>query len=173
MSLYWISVSLHVLAALFWLGGMFFLALVGAPLLRKVEPASLRAELFRDLGARFRLAGWIAIAVLLTTGLLNLQLRGLLIIVVVSLFLSFAIEPAVTRLQQRGVRRGLGTWLVFLLVLVLFTGFIAAMTGLELHRAAGEPKEMHAYDADHAVRDPQAAVDRASFLGRHLGWADG
>ena len=51
--------------------------------------------------------------------------------------------------------------------------FIAAMTGLELHRAAGEPKEMHAYDADHAVRDPQAAVDRASFLGRHLGWADG
>jgi pimeloyl-ACP methyl ester carboxylesterase len=50
--------------------------------------------------------------------------------------------------------------------------FIAAMTGLELHRAAGEPKEMHAYDADHGVRDPQAAVDRAAFLGRHLGWAD-
>ncbi len=51
--------------------------------------------------------------------------------------------------------------------------FIAAMTGLELHRAVGEPKEMHAYDADHGVRDPQAAVDRAAFLGRHLGWTDG
>ena len=42
--------------------------------------------------------------------------------------------------------------------------FIAPMTGLELHRAAGEPKEMHAYDADHGVRDPQAALDRLAFL---------
>lgn len=50
--------------------------------------------------------------------------------------------------------------------------FIAAMTGLELHRAAGDPKEIASYDADHGVRDPQAAVDRAAFLGRHLGWAD-
>ena len=50
--------------------------------------------------------------------------------------------------------------------------FIAAMAGLELYRAAGEPNEMHAYDADHGVRDPQAAIDRAAFLGRHLGWAD-
>ena len=30
--------------------------------------------------------------------------------------------------------------------------------------AAGEPKEMHAYDADHGVRDPQAAADRSAFL---------
>jgi pimeloyl-ACP methyl ester carboxylesterase len=42
--------------------------------------------------------------------------------------------------------------------------FVAAMTGLEFQRAAGEPNEMHAYDADHGVRDPQAAVDRATFL---------
>ncbi len=42
--------------------------------------------------------------------------------------------------------------------------FIAAMTGLEFHRAASEPKEMHAYDADHGVRGPQAAADRAAFL---------
>ncbi|MEO7296202.1 MAG: alpha/beta fold hydrolase [Candidatus Limnocylindria bacterium] len=42
--------------------------------------------------------------------------------------------------------------------------FIAAMTGLELHRAAGEPKEMHAYDTDHGVRDPLAAADRSAFL---------
>jgi pimeloyl-ACP methyl ester carboxylesterase len=50
--------------------------------------------------------------------------------------------------------------------------FIAAMTGLELHRAAGEPKEIHSYDGDHGVRDPQAAIDRAAFLGGHLGLAD-
>jgi putative copper export protein len=61
-----------------WLGGMFFLALVGAPVLRRVEPAPLRADLFRRLGARFRTVGWMAIAVLIGTGALNLHLRGLL-----------------------------------------------------------------------------------------------
>ena len=42
--------------------------------------------------------------------------------------------------------------------------FIAGMTGLEFSGAAGDPKELHAYDADHGVRDPQAAIDRAAFL---------
>jgi pimeloyl-ACP methyl ester carboxylesterase len=46
--------------------------------------------------------------------------------------------------------------------------FIAAMAGMELHRAAGEPKEMRAYDADHGVRDPQARADRRDFLVRAL-----
>lgn len=47
--------------------------------------------------------------------------------------------------------------------------FIAAMTGIELHRAAGETAEMHAYDADHAVRDAAARDDRRAFLDRTLG----
>lgn len=76
--LYWISVTLHILAAMFWLGGMLFLGVVGAPVLRAVEPASLRQALFEALGVRFRSAGWVAIALLLVTGLLNLYYRGLL-----------------------------------------------------------------------------------------------
>jgi uncharacterized membrane protein len=76
--LYWLNVTLHVLAAFVWLGGMLFLALVGAPVLRAVEPASLRAELFQRIGKRFRAVGWIAIAVLLATGVGNLAFRGLL-----------------------------------------------------------------------------------------------
>ena len=76
--LYYLSVTLHLLAALSWLGGIFFLALVGAPVLRGVEPPALRAELFRRLGERARNAGWIAIAVLLVTGIINLHFRGLL-----------------------------------------------------------------------------------------------
>lgn len=75
---YWANVTVHVLAALFWLGGMFFFAAVGAPALRKVEPPSLRAELFRALGEGFRRAGWIAIAVLLVTGVGNLHARGIM-----------------------------------------------------------------------------------------------
>lgn len=72
------SVLLHVLAALLWLGGMFFLGVVGAPVLRGVEPPELRQRLFHLLGERFRGVGWAAIAVLVATGLTNLWARGLL-----------------------------------------------------------------------------------------------
>lgn len=77
-TLYYTNVSVHVLAALLWLGGMFFLAVVGAPVLRRVEPVSLRRDLFTRVGEQFRLIGWIAIAVLLVTGAGNLYFRGVL-----------------------------------------------------------------------------------------------
>lgn len=75
---YYLLVTLHVLAALLWLGGMFFLGLVGAPALRAVEPPALRQRLFHDIGLRFRTVGWSAIAALVTTGVLLLHMRGLL-----------------------------------------------------------------------------------------------
>jgi copper resistance protein D len=73
---YLISVTLHVLAAMLWLGGMLFLGLVGAPALRAVEPPQLRQQLFRDIGLRFRGVGWGAIGLLVVTGILNLYFRG-------------------------------------------------------------------------------------------------
>lgn len=73
---YYLNVTIHVLAALLWLGGMFFLGLVGAPALRRVEPPALRQQLFHELGLRFRSVGWGAILVLVTTGVLNLHFRG-------------------------------------------------------------------------------------------------
>jgi uncharacterized membrane protein len=75
---YLLNVTVHVLAALLWLGGMLFLAVVGAPVLRAVEPPALRTDLFRRLGRRFRWAGWWAITVLVVTGILNLHLTGVL-----------------------------------------------------------------------------------------------
>jgi uncharacterized membrane protein len=78
VSLYHLNVTIHVLAALLWLGGMFFLGVVGAPVLRKVEPPALRAQLFNQLGTAFRTVGWWSIAVLLVTGVLNLHFRGVL-----------------------------------------------------------------------------------------------
>lgn len=73
---YYINVTIHVLAAMLWLGGMFFLGVVGAPALRTVEPPPLRQKLFQELGARFRSVGWRAIAVLIATGVLNVYFRG-------------------------------------------------------------------------------------------------
>lgn len=78
MTLYHLNVFLHVLAALVWLGGMFFLAAVGAPVLRAVESPTLRRDLFQRLGLQFRRVGWISIGVLLATGIGNLHFRGLL-----------------------------------------------------------------------------------------------
>ncbi len=76
--LHFTNVSIHVLAAIVWLGGMFFFALVGAPVLRGVDPPSLRTALFEALGRRFRRIGWVLLAILVGTGLTNLWFRGLL-----------------------------------------------------------------------------------------------
>lgn len=75
-ALYYANVTVHVLAAMLWLGGMFFLGVVGAPVLRSIEPPPLRQRLFQELGTRFRLVGWWAIAVLVLTGIVNLYYRG-------------------------------------------------------------------------------------------------
>lgn len=75
-TLYYVNVTIHVLAAMLWLGGMFFLGVVGAPVLRVVEPPALRQRLFQQLGLRARGLGWWAIAILIVTGTLNLWFRG-------------------------------------------------------------------------------------------------
>lgn len=77
-TLYLANVTVHVFAALVWLGGMFFFALIGAPVLRGIDPPELRALLFERLGERARNIGWIAIGVLLVTGVINLHLRSVL-----------------------------------------------------------------------------------------------
>jgi uncharacterized membrane protein len=74
--LYYANVTLHVLAAMLWLGGMFFLGVVGAPVLRSIEPPAVRQRIFQQLGLRFRSAGWWSIAVLIGTGVINLHYRG-------------------------------------------------------------------------------------------------
>ncbi len=51
------------------------------------------------------------------------ELRGLLILILVSLFLSFALEPAVNRLERMGFRRSLGTLIVFAVSAVALTLF--------------------------------------------------
>ena len=70
---------------------------------------------------------WLGWAVTyLGTGMLR-SLRSFLIIVVISLFFSFAIEPAVNRMERWGIRRGLGVWITFLLLFVGIVAFSAAM----------------------------------------------
>ncbi len=58
------------------------------------------------------------------------QLRGLIVIIVLSLFLALALEPAVNALARRGWRRGVATATVMLGFLAAFAGFMVAMGAL-------------------------------------------
>ncbi len=58
------------------------------------------------------------------------RLQGLLTVLMVSLFLAFAIEPAVNWLAARGVRRGLATGVVFLGLLLIVVGFVWTLGSL-------------------------------------------
>lgn len=78
MSLALLARSLHVLAAIVWIGGMLFIALVLVPVVRRLEPAE-RLRLVQATGLRFRAVGWIALSLLLLSGVLNLWLRPYLL----------------------------------------------------------------------------------------------
>jgi copper resistance protein D len=70
-------VILHILAAVSWIGGMIFLSLVLAPLVRARKAAPEFMALFRSAALRFRPVVWFAIAVLLITGPMLLSQRGI------------------------------------------------------------------------------------------------
>jgi predicted PurR-regulated permease PerM len=80
-------------------------------------------------GRALPIGAGIAVGLLLAQGVTAVlgRVQWLLVILLVSLFLSFAMEPAVHWMARRGVRRGVGTWLVFLATLLFFGGFFAAM----------------------------------------------
>ena len=77
-------VVLHLLAAVTWVGGMVFLSLVLAPLVRGRKAAPDFMALFRSAALRFRPVVWIAMAILLITGPMLLSHRGLSVIAPVS-----------------------------------------------------------------------------------------
>ncbi len=69
-------VLIHVLSAIVWLGGMFFIALVVIPALRNFKPQEKRTEVISATATRFRKIGWIAIIIIFITGLINAVNRG-------------------------------------------------------------------------------------------------
>jgi predicted PurR-regulated permease PerM len=89
-----------------------------------------------DRPERERMPAWIPRAILLAVaafaGLILLRwmigrLAPLLLILVVSFFLSFALEPAVDWLSRRGIRRGLATGMVMLGGLVALLVFLVVL----------------------------------------------
>jgi predicted PurR-regulated permease PerM len=85
-------------------------------------------------------------------------LRTVLVMLTVSLFLSFAMEPAVQWLARRGMRRGSATALVFVLVILLGIGFVALMVPVFIAQLAdlvgSVPGMLEQLDADLLSRLP-------------------
>ena len=71
---YYLSVWLHIIGAAFWIGGMLFLPLV---LLPGIKDHPDRKNLLMTTGLKFRFFGYIVLAIMLITGLLNIYFRGI------------------------------------------------------------------------------------------------
>ncbi|WP_067833401.1 AI-2E family transporter [Nocardia lijiangensis] len=85
---------------------------------------------------RRRMPPWLPRALVLTFLLLGAfqvldwaahRLIGLLVVLFVAFFVSLAMEPAVDSLAARGMSRGLGTAVVFVLVFLFAAGFVVAL----------------------------------------------
>jgi predicted PurR-regulated permease PerM len=94
---------------------------------------------------RAMLLFFAGVAALFTVAWLIRELRELLLILLVSLFLAFALEPAVNFLARRGWRRGVATGLVCLAVVAAIAGFVAAMSVLVVDQVSNFADDAESY----------------------------
>lgn len=96
------------------------------------------------------------------------RLSSLLLLVLISVFITFAIEPGVNRLARRGWRRGTATLTILLGVLATFLVFVIAIGTLVGSQIADLLSESESYIRDSVdwinstfgtQIDPQAVVD--------------
>lgn len=111
---------------------------------------------------------WLGFLATLVGRSLFHQLSGLLILLLVSLFLSLAVEPGVNRLAARGWRRGTATLLILLGVLLTFLVFLTAIGTLVAGQIADLLRDSETYvtrtvdfinDVFNSNIDPQDVID--------------
>lgn len=143
--LYLLSVWIHILAAMVWIGGMLFLVLVVVPWLRSGQRTQA-ADFFRETGPRFRNVGWTCFAVLVITGSFNLWVRGVR-------WANFVEPQWLTSSFGKTVLAKLGVFVVVLLVSAL-------------HDFVVGPRATRAIATDPRSVAAQRERRRASLLGR-------
>ncbi len=74
MDLRHILLFFHILSAVIWIGGIIFLSIAG-PVLRSAGQRE-GSKLLHAMGRRFRNVSWVAVIVLLVTGMGNLHFLG-------------------------------------------------------------------------------------------------
>ena len=113
-----VVIWIHVVAAMFWIGGMLFFALVVVPALQQQVKADEKTEIISRIGKRFRIAGWGALGILFASGVLRLYqnrlplgsygapFRAKLLLVVVMVLLAllhdFVLGPKSIAMRRTG-----------------------------------------------------------------------
>lgn len=104
--------------------------------------------------ARARMPGWLPRAMVLALSLIACfqlgswafhQLTGLLINVLIAFFLALAVEPAVSWMAGRGMRRGLATGIVFLGVTIAGLGFMVLLGSMLAGQIVSMVEDFPAY----------------------------
>ena len=75
--MYHLSVFIHVLSAVFWIGGMLFTVGILVPASRDKLLKDKRGAFFTLIGTKFSRISWILFCVLIITGFTNLLTRGI------------------------------------------------------------------------------------------------
>jgi len=124
---------------------MLFIALVLVPVTRRLEDGALRTRLVHAIGLRFRAVGWVALGVLVVTGLGNLWINPFLLgtprfhaklgLVVLALVLSavhdFVLGPRAGVPGADPAARVRASWVARINVLVVL---VIVLLGLSLLR---------------------------------------
>lgn len=143
--LYLLSVWIHIIAAMVWIGGMLFLVLVVVPWLRSGHRAQA-AVFFRETGARFRNIGWTCFLLLAITGAFNLWVRGV---------------RCANFVDPQWLTSPFGT-----AVLAKLSLFVVVLLVSAVHDFLVGPRATRAIAADPRSSEAQRERRRASSLGR-------
>ena len=117
-----IALILHILAAMFWIGGMLFLVLVLVPFLKTIPDPAKKLEIYDIVGRKFSMWGWISIVILVVTG-------------PVILYSLHGVVPF-DLLKPATYRGAFGTILGFKLIFVLMVIIISAVHDFYIGPAA-------------------------------------
>lgn len=121
---------IHLLAAIAWIGGQLFILLVLLPVMRSAMPPIERTLLFARVGERYGTLSWIALSILVVTGVLNGERRHI----------------AWTELMNSDYGRKLALKLLFVAVVIVITLVHAFYYGRRLTRLAEEVKAQGEHD---------------------------
>lgn len=108
-----LALFLHIISAIFWVGGMLFLVLVIAPYLKTLSDPMDKSKIFQVVGKQFRFWGWVAIITLLVTGPVILYL-------IYGIPVQMAFSPVV---HTTGFGKALGFKLALVILIVLSAFF--------------------------------------------------
>jgi predicted PurR-regulated permease PerM len=131
-----------------------------SPILTSVEDDMLKTPMF-EYDPNERMPKWVIRAIVLfwfgflVTGILKHlwgQLDSLMLQVVISLFLAFAIEPGANRLARRGWRRGHATAVVLFGVVLVAIAFIGAIGALVASQIVDLLQNSETYIVDTVAR---------------------